>query len=75
MDSLPSHPQAEGGDLSDRGEWEQGSAQGGRQIPSQPTPPPQVPLYNRCKALEYEDQGNEKVYEGPSGLEGSPRAE
>lgn len=30
MDPLPSHHQAGGGDISDGGEWKQGSAWGGR---------------------------------------------
>jgi len=58
-------------DLGDRGEWKQVPAWGGRQIPSWPPSPPQLPLSNRYGALGCEGQANEDADEGPS--RGLPR--
>lgn len=74
MDPLPSHHQAGGGDISDGGEWKQGSARGGRISPPDLPHLPRCPYANRCKDPEYEDQEKENGDEGGSGMEGSPRA-
>jgi len=68
---LPSCHQAEGGDLRDRGEWKRVPAQGGKQIPSWPPSPAQLPLSNRYRALVCDGPATEDVGEGPSG--GLPR--
>lgn len=45
VDPLPSHHEAEGGDLGDKEEWKQAPAQGGRWPCSQSTSPSRVPLH------------------------------
>ncbi|KFQ60646.1 hypothetical protein N334_01172, partial [Pelecanus crispus] len=73
-DPLPSCQQAEGGDLRDGGEWKQVPAQGGRQIPSWPPSPSQLPLHNRYGALEVEGQASGEGGEGEGPARGLPRA-
>jgi len=68
-DPLPSCHHEEREDLRDSGEWKRVPARGGKQIPSRPPLPPQLPLSNRYRALECEGPANEDVGEGeaPSG--------
>lgn len=51
-DPLPSHHQAEGGDLREEGKWKQVTTCGDSQIPSQPASSSLVPEYNGYEALE-----------------------
>ncbi|PKU33259.1 death-associated protein 1 [Limosa lapponica baueri] len=66
-DPLPSCPQAEGGAVGeDEGERRQVPVQGSRRVPSRPPPPSQVPVQNRYKPLETEDEGMESTDKGLS---------
>ncbi|KGL90143.1 hypothetical protein N301_00086, partial [Charadrius vociferus] len=71
-DPLPSCHQAEGGDLRDKGEWRQVPPWRGKQNPSRPPSPSQLPLCNRYGALEIEGQMTEDGEDDPSSE--SPRA-
>ncbi|XP_040974865.1 uncharacterized protein LOC121232493 [Aquila chrysaetos chrysaetos] len=74
-DPLSSPRQAEGSSLKERSQWRQVHARGGRQTPSLPTSPSQVPRYNRYEALDVESQSMCDVDDGPSAPEVSPRSE
>ncbi|KAK4823952.1 hypothetical protein QYF61_008338 [Mycteria americana] len=72
--SIPPH-RAEGSSLKEESERRRVHARGGRQRPSLPTSPPQVPLYSRYEALEVEGQSMEDGDDSPSKPEVSPRSE
>jgi len=66
---------AEGSSLKEKSERREVHARGGRQTPSLLTSPSQVPLYDRYKALDVEDQSKDDVDDSPSTPEVSPRSE
>ncbi|KAK4810861.1 hypothetical protein QYF61_008833 [Mycteria americana] len=74
-DSVPSSHQDVGRDLRGSSEWKQVHKQGSKRMPSLPATPPQVPLHNRYKALEVEDQSVDNEDVNPSTPEERPRPE
>ncbi|KAK4832299.1 hypothetical protein QYF61_021698 [Mycteria americana] len=56
-------------------EWKQVHKQSSKRMPSLPTTPPQVPLHDRYKALEMEDQSVDDEDVNPSTPEEQPRPE
>ena len=62
------------GDLKDSEGWKQVPVWGNKRTVPQPVPPSQVPLHNRCEALELEGLGDVDAGESPSMQERLPNA-